>query len=81
MKSKERQALELEAELVRLNNLVRARRAQLLRLENCPNKNCECRRIWRSVVEKDLASQVSKVRRQVRSSSASNGKTRTKRKA
>ena len=55
MKSKQREALELEAELVRLNTLVRQRRQQLARLETCPHKDCECRRIWREVVEKDLA--------------------------
>ena len=66
MKRKQREALELEAELVRLNTLVRQRRQQLARLEECPNKDCECRRIWREVVEKDLARQVGKIRRQVR---------------
>ena len=68
MKSKQREALELEAELVRLNTLVRQRRQQLARLEKCPNKDCECRRIWREVVEKDLARQVGKIRRHVRRS-------------
>jgi hypothetical protein len=67
MKSKQLQALELEDELVRLNSLVRARRAQLARLEKCPNKNCECRAVWREVVEKKLAGQVGRIRRQVRS--------------
>ncbi len=66
MKSKERQVLDLEAELLRLNDLVRARRAQLARLEKCPNKDCECRAVWREVVEKNLSLQVGKVRRQVR---------------
>lgn len=66
MKSKQREALELEAELVRLNTLVRQRRQQLARLDKCPNKDCECRRVWREVVEKDLARQVGKIRRQVR---------------
>ena len=66
MKSKQREALELEAELVRLNTLVRQRRQQLARLEKCPNKDCECRRIWREVVEKNLARQVGKIRRHVR---------------
>jgi hypothetical protein len=66
MKSKQREGLELEAELVRLNTLVRQRRQQLARLEKCPNKDCECRRIWREVVEKDLARQVGKIRRHVR---------------
>jgi len=66
MKSKQREALELEAELLRLNTLVRQRRQQLARLEKCPNQDCECRRIWREVVEKDLANQVGKIRRHVR---------------
>ena len=66
MKSKQRQALELEAELLRLNSLVRQRRKQLAFLERCPNKDCECRRVWREVVEKNLAHQVGKIRRHVR---------------
>jgi len=67
MKSKNPEALELEAELLRLNDLVRARRAQLARLESCPHKDCECRAVWREAVEKNLSLQVGKVRRQVRS--------------
>ena len=67
MKSKERQVLELEAELLRLNDLVRQRRKQLAFLEKCPNKHCECRRVWRQVVEKNLARQVGKIRRRVQS--------------
>ncbi len=66
MKSKQREAVELEAELLRLNNLVRQRRAQLIRLEKCPNKDCECRLVWREVVEKNLAGQMGKIRREVR---------------
>jgi hypothetical protein len=66
MKSKQQQVLELEAELLRLNSLVRQRRKQLAFLEKCPNKNCECRRVWRQVVEKDLAQQVGKIGRHVR---------------
>ncbi|HWQ93739.1 MAG TPA: hypothetical protein VN673_18900 [Clostridia bacterium] len=66
MKSKQRQVLELGAELERLNELVRQRRKQLAFLERCPNKSCECRAVWREVVEKSLASQVGKIRRQVR---------------
>jgi hypothetical protein len=66
MKSKQREAIELEAELVRLNTLVRQRRQQLARLDKCPNKDCECRRVWREVVERDLARQVGKIRRHVR---------------
>jgi len=65
IKSRQRAALELEAELLRLNTLVRQRRQQLARLEKCPNKDCECRRVWREVVEKDLARQVGKIRRHV----------------
>ena len=70
MKSKQRQARELEAELLRLNHLVRERRKQLAFLEKCPNKHCECRRVWRQVVEKNLAHQVGKIRRHVRGGSA-----------
>ena len=66
MKRKERAAIELEAELVRLNALVRDRRQQLARLEDCPHKSCECRLVWRDHVEKLLASQVGKIRKQVR---------------
>jgi len=66
MKSKQRQVLELEAELLRLNALVRQRRKQLAYLDKCPNKDCECRRVWHEVVEKKLAQQMGKVRRRVR---------------
>jgi len=65
MKSKQREAAELEAELLRLNALVRARREQLERLKQCPNPDCPCRTVWREHVEKDLASQMGKIRRQV----------------
>ena len=54
MKSKQAKTAELEAELLRLNQLVRERRSQLARLENCPNTDCECRRVWRQVVDKNL---------------------------
>jgi hypothetical protein len=67
MKSKAREVLELEAELLNLNELVRRRRAQLARLAECPHTDCECRAVWRQVIEKDLAGQVGKIRRQVRS--------------
>lgn len=67
MKHKQPEANELEAELLRLNTLVRKRREQLARLEACPNKDCECRQVWREVVEKKLSSQVGKIRKQVRS--------------
>jgi hypothetical protein len=66
MKSKQQATAELEAELLRLNQLVRERRSQLARLENCPNSDCECRRVWREVVDKNLSRQVGKLRRQVR---------------
>jgi len=65
MKSKGREAADLEAELLRLNTLVRQRRAQLARLEACPNKSCECRKVWREVVEQKLAFQVGKIRKNV----------------
>jgi hypothetical protein len=66
MKTTQRQAAELESELLRLNSLVRERRKQLARLESCPNKDCECRRVWREVIEKKLGRQVGKIRKQVR---------------
>ncbi len=66
MNRKLKQAAELEAELVRLNSLVRARRQQLARLETCPHKNCECRLLWSDHVEKQLATQVHKIRKHVR---------------
>jgi hypothetical protein len=65
MNNKQEQAAELEAELIRLNTLVRARRKQLANLERCPNKACECRLVWREVVERNLASQMGRIRRQV----------------
>lgn len=66
MKRKIPEVLELESELLRLNDLVRKRRAQLARLEKCPNKDCECRAVWREVTEKNLAGQMGKVRRRIR---------------
>ncbi len=66
MKSKPERVVELEAELTRLNILVRARRKQLARLERCPNKDCECRMVWRDSVEKNLAEQMGRIRRQVK---------------
>lgn len=66
MKNKQTDAAALESELLRLNELVRQRRKQLAFLEKCPNKHCECRVVWREVVEKNLAGQVGKVRCQVR---------------
>jgi hypothetical protein len=67
---KPQEATELEAELLRLNTLVRDRRKQLARLEKCPNKDCPCRVVWRDHVEKNLAGQVGKIRRKVSSKSA-----------
>jgi len=64
---KPRAATEIEAELLRLNALVRERRKQLARLEKCPNKDCPCRVVWRNHVEQNLAGQVGKIRRHVRS--------------
>ena len=66
-----RDASEIEAELARLNALVRERRKQLARLEHCPNKDCPCRVVWRDHVESNLARQVRRIRRQV---SAKRGK-------
>lgn len=74
LKSKKQEARALEAELLRLSDLVRARRAQLVRLESCPNTDCECRAVWRESVEGKLARQVVEVRRQVR-----NGDSKAKR--
>ena len=65
MNGKQLDAAGLEAELLRLNALVRERRKQLARLEKCPNKDCLCRLVWREHVEKNLEGQVGKIRRQV----------------
>ena len=65
MNSKKQEASDLEAELLRLNSLVRQRRAQLDRLEKCPHKDCECRVVWNQVVDKHLATQVGKIRKGV----------------
>jgi hypothetical protein len=70
MNGKQRDATQLEAELLRLNTLVRERRKQLARLEKCPNKDCPCRFVWREHVEKRLAGQVGEIRRRVRSQAA-----------
>lgn len=67
MKRKPRETQALEAELVRLTALVRQRRKQLERLQECPNQACECRRVWKEQVNQTLASQVRKIRRQVSS--------------
>ena len=65
MNGKEHEITDLEAELLRLNALVRERRKQLARLETCPNKDCPCRLVWREHVEKNLEGQVREIRRQV----------------
>ena len=65
MNGKQRKTTALEAELLRLNALVRERRKQLARLEKCPNEDCPCRFVWREQVEKNLEGQVLKIRRQV----------------
>src|ERR1035437_8795726 len=65
MNGKQRVETQLEAQLIRLNTLVRERRKQLARLEKCPNKDCPCRAVWRNHVEKNLAGQVGKIRRKV----------------
>lgn len=74
IKSRPLDATELEAELLRLNALVRERRKQLARLKNCPNPKCPCRVVWRGVVEKNLASQVGRIRRNVRSAAGGSSK-------
>ena len=76
MKRTQRQAAELESELLRLNTLVRERRKQLARLESCPKKDCECRRVWREVVEKNLSRQVGKVRKHVKGKRTSKSKSK-----
>ncbi len=65
MKNKQADRADLEAELIRLNALVRERRKQLARLERCPNKDCPCRFVWREVVEEKLAGQMGKIRQQL----------------
>ena len=76
MKRTRNQTAELEAELLRLNALVRQRRNQLARLESCPNKDCECRQVWKEVVDQKLANQVGKIRKQVRGKSRKGTKPR-----
>jgi len=66
IKNKQEKTLQLEAELVQLTALVRARRKQLANLAKCPNKDCECRLVWREVVEQNLAGQVGNIRSHVR---------------
>lgn len=63
--SKKQDKLELEAELMRLNELVRERRSDLARIAECPNETCKCRVLWTEQVDKTLASQVRKIRKQI----------------
>lgn len=79
MKSTKAKVFELEAELLRLNDMVRARRRQLEKLEQCPHKECECRSVWREIVEKDLASQVGKIRTTVNHNGKKAGSPKTER--
>ncbi len=81
MKDKKREVMELEAELLRLNSLVRDRRAQLLRLDQCPNKSCQCRLVWQEHVDRTLSRQMGKIRRQVVGKTAQNGKAKAGRAA
>ncbi len=74
-KGRKQEIAELEAELLRLNELVRARRKQLARLRTCRQKDCECRMVWQEVVQRKLAGQMGKIRRKVSSTgSAKKGK-------
>jgi hypothetical protein len=77
MKSQQREILELETELVQLATLVRKRRKALERLRNCPNSNCQCRLVWSEQVDKNLARQVRKIRRQLGNSPAKVKKLKT----
>ena len=74
MKSISPERAELEAELLKLNALVRQRRMQLARLESCPHKDCECRQVWTEVVDQKLASQVGAVRKKIREKAAKKSK-------
>ena len=65
MKNKKQEIANLEAELTKLTALVRDRRKELVRLETCPNKTCQCRQVWNEQVNKNLASQVRKIKRKL----------------
>lgn len=71
MKRAQPRTAKLEAELHRLNELVRQRRQQLARLEDCPNHECECRHVWREVVDSKVATQVGKLGKHLRKGGAS----------
>ena len=81
------EALELESELMRLNTLVRERREQIAKMEECPNPDCPCRVVWKDKVEKGLASQMRKIGKKVngpcgcQTAKAPKKKARSKRKA
>ena len=66
MKTKRHQIIELEAELLRLNSLVRDRRKELARLAKCPNKSCTCRLFWEEHIAKLLSLQMGRIRRGIR---------------
>jgi hypothetical protein len=80
MSSKPRETLELEAELIRLNALVRERRQQLARLKACPNPECPCRVVWKNKVDEGLADQMRKIGKQVNNHSPGPRSTPAKRK-
>lgn len=65
MTTKTRQTIELEAELKRLNALVRERREFLASLVTCPNSDCPCRVEWKDRADKGLARQMRKIGKQV----------------
>lgn len=65
MKRKPQEKIELEAELLKLNDLVRERRKELAKIQDCPNHDCHCRAVWKEQVDKNLAGQVRKIRRKL----------------
>jgi hypothetical protein len=76
MKTKQHEIVELEAELLRLNRLVRDRRRELVRLAKCPNETCACRLFWQDHVEKLVARQMRKIRQKIRPDSRTSMKSR-----